>query len=255
VAPETPPDVWGVGSYEITATELEPAAEVAVEALELSEGERLLDIGCGTGNAALEAERAGAAVAGIDPSPRLVQVARRRIPGGQFVEGSATDMPFDDDSFDAAVSVFALIFVSPAERAVAEMARVVRPRGRAAITSWPARGPVFESVMAMRRAMARVRPPESPPPAQPDWGDPDVLRELLGAHGEVEVSEQILPAEVRNPEQVWARWEESHPIWIGAKRVLGPAGEWEGLREETLDALRGGDLTGAPYMLSVLRVA
>lgn len=73
-------DEWGAGCYEDTATELAPASEVAVGELRLTGGERVLDVGCGTGNAALVAARAGARVTGLDSSPRLLEVARERVP-------------------------------------------------------------------------------------------------------------------------------------------------------------------------------
>ena len=63
---------WGIGEYELTAQRLEPAAEVAVAALDPTPGERVLDVACGTGNAALLAARAGAEVVGVDAAPRLV---------------------------------------------------------------------------------------------------------------------------------------------------------------------------------------
>ena len=120
-------DAWGIGEYEDTAAELAPVSEVAVAALRLSGEERVLDVACGTGNAALVAQRGGASVTGLDGSPRLLEVARERVPSGEFVLGDAAELPFDDGAFDAAVSVFGVIFARPAERAAAEIARVVRP--------------------------------------------------------------------------------------------------------------------------------
>src|SRR3954451_23320477 len=149
-------DAWGAGSYEDPAPEVAPAAEAAVAALALRGGERVLDVACGTGNAALVAGDAGAHATGVDSSPRLIEVARERVPGAEFVHGDAAALPFAVGAFDAAVSVFGVIFARPAERAVAEMARVVRPGGRVAITTWPPRGPVFRAVALMRQALARV---------------------------------------------------------------------------------------------------
>ena len=80
-------DAWGAGSYEDTAAELAPVSDVAVAALGLASGERVLDVACGTGNAALVAHRAGAIVTGLDGSPRLLDVARERMPDGEFVQG------------------------------------------------------------------------------------------------------------------------------------------------------------------------
>jgi ubiquinone/menaquinone biosynthesis C-methylase UbiE len=151
-------DEWGAGRYEDTARELEPAAESAVATLRLQPGARVLDVACGTGNAAWLAARAGARVTGLDSSPRLIEVAQERVPEGRFVLGDAVRLPFDDGAFEAAVSVFGVIFASDAEQAAAELARVVGAGGRVAITVWPPRGPVFAVASLMRQALARLRP-------------------------------------------------------------------------------------------------
>jgi len=247
-------DQWGgVGCYEDTALELAPAAEAAVAALGLAGGERVLDVACGNGNAAAVAAGQGARVVGLDSSPRLIGLARERLPEEEFVIADAAELPFADGEFDAAVSVFGVIFASPAEKAAAELARVVRPGGRAALTSWPPRGPTFAAVMLMRQAVARVRPPEGPPPV--NWGDPAVLERLLGPHGELEVHERELVHEDTTPEDVWDRWERTHPIWVSARRLVEP-GDWQRLREETIAVLRDGAAAegGArsPYLLAVL---
>jgi cyclopropane fatty-acyl-phospholipid synthase-like methyltransferase len=67
---------WGIGHYETTAAQLEPAARVVVEQAAVQPGEHLLDLGCGTGNAALLAAGPGVRAIGVDPSPRLLEVAR-----------------------------------------------------------------------------------------------------------------------------------------------------------------------------------
>jgi len=155
-------DEWGVGSYEATAAELAPVSDVAVAALGLRGGERVLDVACGTGNASLAADAAGARATGLDTSRRLLEVARERCPGAEFVLGDATELPFADGQFDAAVSIFGVIFAQPPERAVAEIARVVRPGGQIAITTWPPRGPIFAGaslIAPSRRARAPARRP------------------------------------------------------------------------------------------------
>jgi len=246
-------DEWGAGSYEDTAAELAPAAEVAVEALAVSAGDRVLDVACGTGNAAEVAAARGAVVTGMDGSARLLSVARRRVPTGEFVEGDAATLPFGDGAFDSAVSVFGLIFVRPAERAAAEIARVVRPGGRVAITAWLPRGPFFQPVVLMRQALARVRPPEGPPAA--NWSDPDTLQRLLGGYGALEVSEHVLRGTPASAESVWDRWERLHPMWIAARKVLEPVSEWEALRSATIAALteaRVHEGVASPYLLVTL---
>jgi SAM-dependent methyltransferase len=250
-------DTWGLGSYEDTAAELAPASEVAVAALGLQGGEHVLDVACGTGNAAAVVAAAGARVTGLDGSARLLDVARERVPRGAFMAGDAAALPFADGAFDAAVSVFGVIFARPAAQAAAELARVVRPGGRIAITTWPPRGPVFGAVGVMRRAMARVRPPADDGPSV-DWGDPAVLEELLAPYGALEVSEHELVHPETTPEQVFERWEAKHPMWIAARGVLEPAGEWAGVRADSIAALSdGGMASGAtsPYLLAVLERA
>src|SRR4051794_10485019 len=111
---------WGQGRYERAAADLEPVAERVVALAGLAPGERVLDLGCGTGNVALLMARAGATVTGVDPSERLVSVARERVPDAGFVIGSAEALPFDDAAFDVVISVFGVVFAADAERALAE---------------------------------------------------------------------------------------------------------------------------------------
>jgi SAM-dependent methyltransferase len=246
-------DAWGVGSYEVTATELAPVADVVIAALGLEGGERVLDVACGTGNAAALARQAGAIVAGLDASPRLLEVARERVPGAEFVLGDCAQLPFDDGQFDAAVSVFGVIFAHPAEQAAAEIARVVRPGGRVVVTTWPPRGPMFKAAALIREAVARFRPPE--PSAAVDWGDPSVLARLLEDYGDVEVSECQLEHVPTTVDAFWDRWERLHPMVIGAREQLEPAGEWSELSAAVVAALNdGGIADGAtsPYLLAVL---
>ena len=248
-------DAWGVGCYEDTAAELAPVSDVAVAALRLAGGERALDVATGTGNAAAVLAAAGAQVTGLDTSPRLLEVARERVPGAEFVEGDAARLPFADGAFDAAVSVFGVIFASPAEQAAAEIARVVRPGGRVAITTWPPRGPVFGAIMLMRRTLGRVRPPAPDAPTPVNWGDPETLQRLLGPFGTLTVTEHELAHHDATPEEIWQRWEDKHPMWIGARAELEAAGEWERLKQGSIEALRengAGPGAKSPYLLAVL---
>ncbi len=250
-------DAWGVGSYEDTAAELAPVADVAIAALGTVAGQRVLDVACGTGNAALAARRAAALVSGVDSSPRLLGVARARVPDAEFVLGDAAELPFEDGSFDAAVSVFGVIFARPAASAAAELARVVRPGGRVVVTSWPPRGPMFGAVALMRAALARV--PEPDGSRALDWGDPAALATLLGPYGAVDVTERQLAHRPASPEELWDRWERLHPMWIGARGRLEPAGEWEPLRAAAIASLRDGGMragaagVASPYLLAILQ--
>src|ERR671932_1956249 len=98
--PTGPAVDWGLGRYESTAERLLPAAHVVVERAALHAGERVVDLGCGTGNAALLAAAQGAEVTGVDPASRLLEVARARAAGEgaevTFLSGEAASLPVGD---------------------------------------------------------------------------------------------------------------------------------------------------------------
>lgn len=106
----------------------------------LTDGDRVLDVGCGTANLSLALpEQANvAAVSGIDQADVYVAYARSRTsdPRFSFQQADARALPFPDASFDRAFSMLVLQFIPDADRAVAEMRRVVRPGGSVTAAVW-----------------------------------------------------------------------------------------------------------------------
>jgi SAM-dependent methyltransferase len=100
-------------------------------------GKTLLDVGCGDAALASEFARRGAIVTGLDADPAMIAAARRRteIQATQLrlIEGQAERLPFDDAAFDCVIAVTTLCFVRDSERAIMEMARVLKPGGRLVI--------------------------------------------------------------------------------------------------------------------------
>jgi demethylmenaquinone methyltransferase/2-methoxy-6-polyprenyl-1,4-benzoquinol methylase len=97
-------------------------------------GDRVLDGACGTGDLAVADVRAGAgSVVGVDFSARMLERARRKAPGIEFVEGDLLALPFEESSFDAATVGFGVRNVADLEGALRELRRVLRPGGRLAI--------------------------------------------------------------------------------------------------------------------------
>ena len=121
---------WSIGCYERTAAQLLPAAEAVVARAAPLAGELVVDVGCGTGNAALLAAARGARVIGVDPAARLLEVARAEAAAREleatFVAGEAAAIPLPEASADAVVSVFGVIFAPDAAAAAAELTRVSR---------------------------------------------------------------------------------------------------------------------------------
>lgn len=134
---ETVDEGWGRKAVEF-ATFSEPSAcceYVAVhQRLAVGDGDRLLDLACGSGLALELAAVRGAVCAGIDASPRLVAVARRRNPGADVRVGDMGDLPWDDGSFDVITSFRGIWGTTPG--ALDEARRVLVQGGRLAFTCW-----------------------------------------------------------------------------------------------------------------------
>lgn len=145
------PDGWA-RSAESRLRELYAAV---LELLAPLRAARLLDAGCGTGLfAALAAER-GAEVHGLDAAPALVEYARRRVPGAEFVVGDIGALPFADRTFDAVTALNSLLYASDPPHALAELARVTAPGGRV-VLSWgcgPEQATCAELLDALRTAI------------------------------------------------------------------------------------------------------
>jgi demethylmenaquinone methyltransferase / 2-methoxy-6-polyprenyl-1,4-benzoquinol methylase len=96
-------------------------------------GDRVLDVCCGTGDLALAATQAGGKVTGLDFSEPMLERARLKSSGLDWVSGDALALPFADGSFDAVTIGFGLRNLADAEKGLREMLRVLRPGGRVAI--------------------------------------------------------------------------------------------------------------------------
>ena len=114
---------------------------VLLDAAGVAPGDRVLDVGCGTGVLAGAASgRVGASgrVVGIDPNEPMLTVARRRPEPVEWWSASAEAIPFAGSTFDRVVSQFALMYFADRARGLAEMARVTAPGGRVAVATWAA---------------------------------------------------------------------------------------------------------------------
>ena len=145
-------------------------------------GQRLLDVGCGTGVVAITAARLGARVTGLDLTPELLEQARQnsQVAGlpVEWHEGDAEDLPFEDEVFDVVLSQFGHIFAPRPDVALAEMLRVLKPGGTLAFSTWPPELLVGSMFTMVGRYLPPPPPGVSPPPL---WGDPNVVVERLGS--------------------------------------------------------------------------
>jgi len=93
-------------------------------------GDRVLDACCGTGDLAIAALRRGGRVTGLDFSERMLERARRKEAGVEWVQGDVLALPFPDESFDAVTVGFGVRNVDDLEAGLRELRRVLRPGGR-----------------------------------------------------------------------------------------------------------------------------
>jgi SAM-dependent methyltransferase len=235
---------WSVGSYEHVAEQLSPAAREVVERAQPAPGELVLDVGCGTGNAALLGAARGARVVGVDPASRLLQVARDRAAAegldATFVPGRAEALPLKDGRFDAVLSVFGVIFAPPAE-AVAELARVTAPHGRIVLSAWVPGGAISDAVRVAQEAVRRaLGAPEGPPPFA--WHDASALAGLLSPHGfEVEVTEQAIAFVADSARDYLEEESANHPLAVAGRPILEGSGEGEAVRQRMLTIYEAGN--------------
>ncbi|GAA3562965.1 class I SAM-dependent methyltransferase [Kribbella ginsengisoli] len=218
---------WGLGQYEPTGEALLPISEVVVGMSEPLAGKRVVDLGTGTGNAALLAAERGAVVTGVDPAARLVEVARKRAAErglqAEFVVGDAASIPVADGGAELLLSVFAVIFAPDADAAIAEMTRVVGPDGLIRVTSWVPGGSMMAINNTAGKFMAEVfgapkADPDAPKPLA--WHDEDALRAAFGKYGfGVEVERRLMNLTGTSAE-VYLEKSAQHPMAVSAAQAL-----------------------------------
>jgi SAM-dependent methyltransferase len=174
-------EMWS--SFAPTAILTTPVAAHLVEFAGVRRGERVLDVACGTGVAAITAARRGAIVSGLDLTPALLEHARdneKIAESGpiEWTEGDAEHLPYPDASFDVVLSQFGHMFAPRPDVALSEMRRVLKPGGRIAFATWPPEHFVGRFFAFVGRHAPP--PPEgaAPPPL---WGVVSVVTERLAS--------------------------------------------------------------------------
>jgi ubiquinone/menaquinone biosynthesis C-methylase UbiE len=169
---------WMSGDYDVFSRFLQNDAELFFQRLGVKPGTRLLDVGCGAGQLALIAARAGAQVTGCDIATNWIEKARARAAAEglqiTFAEGDAESLPYEDAQFDAVVSLIGAMFAPRPERVAAELTRVCRPGGMIAMANWTPGGFIGQMFKAISKHIA---PSNMPSPVL--WGDEATVRERL----------------------------------------------------------------------------
>jgi len=173
---------------------LAPLGRLALDAAGLAPGERVLDVGCGGGQLALEAaERVGAdgEVVGVDVSAPLLEVARERAAAAglghvSLLEADAQEHRFPLDGFDAVVSRFGVMFFADPVAAFANLLAATAPGGRLAFVAWQEATANEWAAVPIGAVVPHVGMPPLPPPGAPGpfaFADADRLRTILTGAG------------------------------------------------------------------------
>ncbi|WP_121744190.1 class I SAM-dependent methyltransferase [Natronorubrum halophilum] len=147
----------------------------------VTRGSRVLDVGCGSGDVLAQAQLRGATVSGVDLADSLLEIASDRLPEADLRLGDMMTLPFEDDAFDAVVSLNSLMFAGDPVEALREARRVLTPDGRLAVALW-----AEEEINEFRhvvRALVSVLP--EPPAGDGPFAlsEPGVLEEVISEAG------------------------------------------------------------------------
>jgi ubiquinone/menaquinone biosynthesis C-methylase UbiE len=174
--------LWASGDYPTVAAELIPElGPELVRACGVQAGQRVLDVGAGSGNAAIPAAVQGATVTASDLTPELFAAGRRlaaeRGVDLEWAEGDAEALPYGDDTFDVVMSCVGAMFAPRHQTVADELVRVCRPGGTIGMINWTPQGFIGNLFKTMGPYAPPPPPGASPPPL---WGDEQHVRELFG---------------------------------------------------------------------------
>lgn len=179
---------WSSGDYAVIGTTLQMMGERLCEAVDVCAGWKVLDVAAGNGNASLAAARRGCDVVATDYVGDLLERARQRadadgVPLTTQI-ADAENLPFEDGTFDAALSTVGVMFTPNPQRAAQELIRVVRPGGRIGLANWTPEGFVGQ----MFKIVGQHVPPPAGVPSPLEWGTEPRLKDLLGGECDLVVT-------------------------------------------------------------------
>lgn len=177
-------DLWGAQAKdwaELQEPTSIPLWKAMLDATGVGEGTRFLDVGCGAGGAELLATARGAIVDGVDAAPNSVALAADRMPEATFRVGDMQKLPFEDETFDAVISVNCIQFVPDAQKGVNELARVCKRGCKVSLAVFGEPATVDEDVIF--NALADLLPPPKPTFKEYRFSQPGQVEALMEAAG------------------------------------------------------------------------
>jgi ubiquinone/menaquinone biosynthesis C-methylase UbiE len=180
--------LWEKGDFTQIAQSMRESGEALVASLGVTDGMRILDVGCGDGTTAIPAAQLGAEVLGIDIAQNLVEAGNARarsigLGNCTFREGDASDLgELEDDSFDLVVSIFGAMFAPRPFDVAKELVRVTRPGGRIVMGNWIPNDPTLVAQI-LKLSSAYSPPPPEGFVSPMTWGVEESVIERFTAAG------------------------------------------------------------------------
>jgi SAM-dependent methyltransferase len=234
--------VWSAGDWPSFAHLVWEVGEKLVDRVGVEPGDDVLDIACGTGNAAIRAAKAGGRATGVDLVAEHFEAGRELAAENgvevDFVEGNAEELPGEDAGFDVVLSIFGHMFAPRHEIAAAEIARVLRPGGKLGLCTWIPDGNIGNFFATTARHL-----PPPPEFAQPPtlWGLQDHVSEMLRPHGfDLEFSRETINFSFESVEDAVGEYERDFGPIVMAKAMLEPEGRWQALRDDLTAVFEAG---------------
>ncbi|HXV56445.1 MAG TPA: class I SAM-dependent methyltransferase [Gaiellaceae bacterium] len=214
---------WDAGDYATLSERIADVGELVAARAGIEPGTSVLDVACGTGNAAIPAARAGGRVTALDLTPKLLAQGRAKAESAglalEWVEGDAEELPFEDDSFDRVLSTFGHMFAPRHRQAADEMIRVCREGGAIVTATWAADG-IFGALSAATAPYMPPPPEFASPPVL--WGTEEYVRELFGsAASSIEIERHVNYVEDDSVESFAELFMSRFPPMVAAQAMLG----------------------------------
>jgi SAM-dependent methyltransferase len=187
-------------------------APVFADFVGIEAGQRVLDVGAGTGALTAELVKRGADASAADPSPPFVAALRERFPDIGVHEAAAEKLPWPDEVFDAALAQLVLTFMRDAPAGFAEMQRVVRSGGVVAACMWDREG--MEMLAAINRTQQALDSSRPTSEQLTNFRSREEIESLFGPGVEIELLE------------VEAGYTGFAELWDSVVDGAGPAGVW-----------------------------
>jgi SAM-dependent methyltransferase len=252
---------WSSGNFSVVASRnIVLASEQLADSADLRAGWDVLDVACGNGNATIAAARSGARAVGVDYVPALVEDGRARAAAEgldvEFLVGDAEDLPAEDASFDAVLSVFGSMFAPDHQRTADEIVRVARPGATVGLASWTPEGFIGEMFRVITKHVPG--PPGLTSPMA--WGTEDHLRGLFRTSlADLRSTKRMCTFRFGSPEDFVAFFRRWYGPTLKAFEALDEGGRAE-LATDLADLARRHDRHGdggsvaipAEYLESVL---